>query len=117
MASKRMISVDIVNTDAFFDLSVAAQALYFHLSVRGDDDGFVQSPKTIMKMCGCAQSNLDELIKARLVISFDSGVIVIRHWKTHNSIRQDRHKNTICKSEFAQLEEVNGTYELIHADI
>jgi len=102
MADKRMFSKLIVDSDAFLDMPLSTQALYFHLSMRADDEGFINNPKKIMRMIGASQNELAILISKRFVLVFDSGVIVIKHWRLHNIIRQDRLKETV------HLEERSG---------
>lgn len=94
MAQRRMISKKITDTDAFLDMSISAQALYFHMNMHADDDGFVSSPKKIMRMIGANDDDYKILILKRFVISFDSGVCVIKHWLIHNLIRGDRYNET-----------------------
>lgn len=105
MANKRMFSVDVVETDAFLDLPPKAQALYFHLGMRADDDGFVASPRSIMRVIGCNAGDLKRLEAAGYVISFDSGVLVVTDWKINNTLKNDRHRKTVFQNEFALLEE------------
>lgn len=81
MASKRMFSIDVIDTDKFLDMPVSTQALYFHFGMRADDDGFVSSPKKIAKIANCTNDDLRILISKGYVIPFDSGVIVITDWK------------------------------------
>ena len=89
-----MFSLDIVDTDHFLDLPVTSQALYFHLGMRADDDGFVSSPKRITTFVGCDADDLKTLIERGYVIPFESGVVVITHWKENNFIRSDRYQKT-----------------------
>ena len=103
MAERRMFSKRIISSDAFMDMSASAQMLYFHLSMWADDEGFVNNPKTIQRMCGADSEDMSALIKNGLVIRFESGIIAIKHWKTHNYIRGDRIKPTFCTDEKAQL--------------
>ena len=98
-----MFSKRIISSDAFMDMSASAQMLYFHLSMWADDEGFVNNPKTIQRMCGADSEDMSALIKNGLVIRFESGIIAIKHWKTHNYIRGDRIKPTYCADEKAQL--------------
>ena len=98
-----MFSKRIISSDAFMDMSASAQMLYFHLSMWADDEGFVNNPKTIQRMCGADSEDMSVLIKNGLVIRFESGIIAIKHWKTHNYIRGDRIKPTFCIDEKAQL--------------
>lgn len=94
MAQKRMFSLQIVDTDAFLEMPLTTQLLYFHLTMRADDEGFVGSPRKIMKMCGFQDDDLKILIAKRFVLSFESGVVVIKHWLIHNTIRMDRFNET-----------------------
>ena len=113
MANKRMFSVDVVETDAFLDLPPKVQALYFHLGMRADDDGFVSSPRTIMRTIGCNAHDLKQLEDAGYVISFDSGVLVVTDWKVNNFLRKDRRTGTIHQNELEKLTELsNGRYIL-----
>lgn len=105
MANKRMFSVDVVETDAFLELPSKSQLLYFHLGMRADDDGFVSSPRTIMRTTGCTARDLKRLEAAGYVISFDSGVLVVTDWKINNTLKNDRHHKTVFQSEFALLNE------------
>lgn len=113
MAERRMFSKSVIVSDRFFDMSVDAKYLYFMFGIDADDDGFVGSPKTIMRQCGIKSTALDELIQNSFVIPFDSGVVAIRHWKVNNYLRNDRHKNTIHTKEMNSLcEDENGIYFL-----
>ena len=103
MAKKRMFNVDIVGSDAFLDLPHTAQALYFQLGMRADDDGFVGNPKTIQRIAGTKASDLELLIKKRFLLQFPSGVVVIKHWKINNDIKKDRYSPTVYTDEFQML--------------
>ena len=103
VAKKRMFNVDIVGSDAFLDLPHTAQALYFQLGMRADDDGFVGNPKTIQRMSGTKASDLELLVKKRFLLQFPSGVIVIKHWKINNDIKKDRYSPTMYTDEFQML--------------
>ena len=103
MAERRMFSKRIISSDAFMDMSASAQMFYFHLSMWADDEGFVNNPKTIQRMCGADSEDMATLTDSGLVIRFESGIIAIKHWKTHNYIRGDRIKPTYCADEKAQL--------------
>ena len=105
MAERRMFAKTIIDSDAFLDMPLSAQALYFHLSMRADDDGFINNPKKIQRMVGASDDDCKLLIMKRFIITFDSGVIVIKHWKIHNYIRNDRYKPTIYEEEKAMLTE------------
>ena len=110
MAAKRMFSIDVIDTDKFLDMPVSTQALYFHLGMRADDDGFVSSPKKIIKIANCTNDDMRILISKGYVISFESGVIVITDWKANNLIRGDRYKPTAYQEEKRLLEIHNDAY-------
>lgn len=111
MAERRMFSLKIVDSDAFLDLPLSAQALYFHLGMRADDDGFVNNSKRIQRMVGANEDDLKMLIAKRFVLVFHSGVIVIKHWRMNNLLRKDRHIPTQYQDELATLEvKSNGAY-------
>ena len=116
MAERRMFAKTIIDSDAFLDMPLSAQSLYFHLAMRADDDGFINNPKKIQRMIGASEDDCKLLIAKKFVLVFDTGVIVIRHWKLHNYIQKDRYKPTIYQSERNALEtEANGTYtQCIH---
>ena len=97
-----MFSLQIVDTDAFLDMPATSQLLYFHLSMRADDDGFVPNPKKIMRMINSQEDDLKVLMVKRFILSFESGVIVIKHWRINNYIQKDRYQET------KYLDEKNG---------
>ena len=99
MAQRRMFSLQIVDTDAFMDMPLSAQALYFHLGMRADDDGFVSNARRVQKLVGAADDDLKLLIAKRFVLTFESGVIVLKHWKISNYIQKDRYKPTLYQEE------------------
>ena len=99
-----MFTQKIIDSDAFLDMPLSTQALYFHLNMRADDDGFINNPKRIQRTIGASDDDLKLLITKRFVIAFDSGVIVIKHWRMHNTLRKDRYKPTYYQEEYAQLE-------------
>lgn len=100
-----MFSQVIIDSDFFLDMPLSTQSLYFHLSMRADDEGFINNPKKIQRMIGCSDDDFKLLIAKEFIIPFQSGIVVIRHWKIHNYIRSDRKKDTIHLSELAQLSE------------
>lgn len=112
MATRRMFSLDVVNTDLFLDMPVSAQCLYFHLGMRADDDGFIASPKQIMRMATCTQDDMKILVSKGFVIPFESGIVVIRHWKQHNYIQSDRYRKTKYTEEKDRLELKDNVYVL-----
>lgn len=103
MAERRMFAKTIIDSDAFLDMPLSTQALYFHLSMRADDEGFINNPKKIQRMVGSSEDDLKLLTAKRFILAFDSGVIVIKHWKLHNYIRSDRFKPTMYLEEKSQL--------------
>ena len=103
MARRRMFSLDVVDTDRFLDMPSSTQALYFHLGMRADDDGFVASPKRTTAMCGCGADDLNLLAAKGFVKPFESGVLVIVDWRKNNQIRPDRYAPTQFQDEKAQL--------------
>ena len=106
-----MFSLDIIDTDLFLEMPQSSRLLYYELCMRADDDGFVSSPKKIQKMVGCNEDDFKVLISKKFLIPFDTGVVVIRHWKIHNYIQKDRYKETIYLDEKSQLnQEENGMY-------
>ena len=107
-----MMSKKIIDTDNFLDMPQSTQCLYFHLLLRADDDGFIQSPKSIMRITGCKDDDLKLLIAKGFVIGFETGVIVIRHWRIHNYVQSDRYS----KSELPEAQRVelkNKVYEVV----
>lgn len=103
MAERRMFAKTIIDSDAFLDMPQSTQLLYFHLSMRADDDGFINNPKSIIRNVKCNEDDLRILIAKKFIIPFESGVVVIKHWRIHNYIRNDRYKETKYKEEKASL--------------
>lgn len=103
MAERRMFSKRIIDSDAFLDMPLSTQALYFHLSMRADDDGFVSNPRRIRTMVGASEDDLKLLIAKRFLLTFESGVVVIKHWRIHNYINPDRYTPTTYVEEKATL--------------
>lgn len=113
MAEKRMFSKKIIDTDWFMDMPASTQNLYFHLSMRADDDGFVASPKRIIKLIGATEDDYKILIAKKFVIPFESGVCVITDWRINNYLRNDRYTETIYKDEKNSLVlDEKGKYNL-----
>ena len=104
MAERRMFAKTIIDSDAFLDMPLSTQSLYFHLSMRADDDGFINNPKKIQRMIGSSDDDLKLLIAKNFIIPFESGIVVIKHWKIHNYIRNDRYKETVYQEEKSLLE-------------
>ena len=113
MANKRMFTMKIVDTDAFLDMPLSTQCLYFHLNMRADDDGFLNNAKKVMKIIGANQNDYDLLVAKSFVIQFDDGICVIKHWRINNYLRKDRYTETIYQEEKAMLTiQPNGRYSL-----
>lgn len=111
MAERRMFAKTIVLSDAFLDMPLSARCLYFTLGMLADDDGFVNSPKSIMRQAGASTDDLNLLMAKRFILAFDSGVIVIKHWRIHNYIQKDRYKESKYIDEKATLTlDQNGAY-------
>ena len=103
MAQKRMFDKTITNNDNFLEMPDSTQNLYFHLSMEADDDGFVDNWKSIMRMTGKKEDDLKLLIAKQFIIPFESGVIVIKHWRINNYLRKDRYRQTKYLKEKSQL--------------
>ena len=117
MANNRMFTMKIVDTDAFLDMPLSTQCLYFHLNMRADDDGFIGNPKRIEKIIGANDDDLKLLIAKRFVILFDDGVIVIKHWRMHNTLSRDRYIETSYTDEKKKLLlKDNGSYSLTNGN-
>jgi hypothetical protein len=108
--ARRMFSPKIVGSDAFLDMPISTQALYFHLGMEADDDGFV-NPKKTMRVIGASEDDLKVLVGKRFVLPFENGVVVIKHWRINNQIRKDFHRDTVYLEEKARLKiKDNGSY-------
>lgn len=103
MAKKRMFNIKITDSDAFLDMPLSAQCLYFHLNMHADDDGFIGNPKKISRMIGASEDDLKLLILKRFVLMFEDSVLVIKHWLIHNTLRKDRYQPTIYTDEKDRL--------------
>ena len=118
MAERRMFAKTIIDSDSFLDMPLSTQSLYFHLSMRADDDGFINNPKKIQRMIGASDDDLKLLIAKSFLIPFESGIVVIKHWKIHNYIRNDRYKETtyIEEKEMLSIKE-NKAYTLNDSNV
>ena len=92
MADRRMFHKNVVESDAFLDMPTSAQALYFHIGMYADDDGFVNGPRRIARLIGASNEDLQVLIDNRFLLSFANGVVVVKHWRMANSLKNDRAK-------------------------
>lgn len=113
MANRRMFNKNLIDSDMFLDLPLSAQALYFHLAMRADDDGFIDNANRIQRMIGSNKDDLNILIAKSFILVFsETGVIVVKHWRMHNYIQKDRYHETNHKQEKRMLEtNENGAYE------
>jgi hypothetical protein len=98
-----MFSLQIIDTDAFLDMPLSTQALYFHLGMRADDDGFISNARRVQKLVGASDDDMRILLMKRFLLPFDSGVYVIKHWKISNYIQKDRYRPTLYKEEKGTL--------------
>lgn len=103
IAEKRMFAKYIIDSDAFLEMPMSARLLYYDLNMRADDDGFVNSPKKIQRITGASDDDLKILFAKRFILAFESGVIVIKHWRIHNYIRRDTYKETLYIEEKSSL--------------
>ena len=113
MAERRMFAKTIIDSDAFLEMPISARLLYYDLAMRADDDGFINSPRKIMKFVGATNDDMNILIARKFIIPFDNGVVVIKHWRIHNYIRKDTYNETSYKEQKALLElDENKAYRL-----
>ena len=113
MAERRMFAKTIIDSDAFLDMPLSTQALYFHLSMRADDEGFINNPKKIQRVIGASDDDLKLLCAKNFIIPFESGIVVVKHWRIHNYIQKDRFKETNYIEERKLLTvKKNGAYTM-----
>ena len=111
MAERRMFAKAITESDTFLDMPLSTQALYFHLGMIADDDGFVGSPKRLVRSINASEDDLKLLLAKRFILGFNSGIVVIKHWKINNYLRNDRYKPTTYQEELKTLQtKENGSY-------
>lgn len=103
MAERRMFAKQIIDSDSFLDMPLSSQSLYFHLSMRADDDGFLNNAKKIQRMLGCSDDDYKILLAKNFLITLENGVCVIKHWRIHNYIQKDRYKQTIYLDEAQKI--------------
>lgn len=117
MAQRRMLSKQITETDMFMDMPLSSQALYLHLIMNADDDGFISNAKTILRMAGASNDDLKLLIAKQFILSFDDGITVVKDWRIHNYIRKDRYHRTIYDNHLSELNvRENGSYQRNSSD-
>mgnify|MGYP003571251972 CR=1 FL=1 len=116
MAERRMFAKTIVLSDAFLDMPLSARCLYFTLGMVADDDGFVNNPKSIMRQCGAQEDDIKLLLAKKFLLSFDTGVIVIKHWRMNNYLQKDRYRETKYLEEKSKLSiDKNGAYHDVNS--
>ena len=103
MANKRMFTKFITDSDAFIEMPLSTQALYFHINMHADDDGFMNNPKKVQRIINASDDDLKLLIAKRFLLVFENGVIVVKHWRMHNTIRKDRYTPTRFQEELKSL--------------
>lgn len=109
-----MFAKTIIDSDAFLEMPLSSQLLYFHLHMRADDEGFINKPKTIMRMLGSKDDDMNVLIAKKFIIPFESGVVVIKHWRIHNYLQSGRYIETKYLEEKSSLElDENNAYRKI----
>lgn len=101
---RTMFSSAVLRDDRFLSLSASAQMLYIQLSLDADDDGFVGNPQSVIRICGCSDADFSALVERRYILTFDSGICVIKHWRMNNTIRADRYRPTNYTDEWEQIE-------------
>ena len=112
-----MFAKSVIDSDLFLSMPPTAQNLYFHLAMRADDDGFIGNPLNIQRMIGARDDDMRLLTAKQYIIPFESGIVVIRHWKIHNYIQRDRYKETVYVDEKSKLSlEKSGVYEPMYPE-
>ena len=103
MAQRRMFNKQITNSDDFLEMPLSSQCLYFHLSMNADDDGFINNWKSIIKLTGAKEDDLKVLVAKQYIIPFESGVLIIKHWRLNNYLRRDRYTESNHQIELSKL--------------
>ena len=117
MAERRMMAKSVIDTDAFLDMPASTQNLYFHMLLRADDDGFIASPKGILRIIGASDDDLKLLLAKQYLFRFESGVVVIKDWKIHNYIQSDRYKPSLQPERELLTITANKEYTLTNNDV
>lgn len=117
MAERRMFAKSVIDSDMFLDMSLSTQALYFHLAMRADDDGFINNPKKILRMIGASEDEMKILVAKRYIIPFESGIVVIRHWKIHNYIQSDRYHPSMLPEKASLVVGKDRSYEVMDTNM
>ena len=114
MASRRMFSKNVLESDMFLDMPAGAKLLYIYLSLNADDDGFVNGPRKVMRETNSTEDDLKVLAAQSFIYLFETGVVVVRHWKMQNTIQRDRYRKTTNSREMSMLTVASDkSYELI----
>ena len=103
MANKRAFSKDFTNTDSFQTIDPSAQALYFHIGVNADDDGFIGNPLSITRCIGVSEKDISVLVDKGFLIPFPGGIYLVTDWLVNNYIRTDRYHSTVHQDFFRQV--------------
>lgn len=117
MAERRMMAKSVIDTDAFLDMPASTQSLYFHMLLRADDDGFIASPKGILRIISASEDDLKLLLAKQYLFRFESGVVVIKDWKIHNYIQSDRYKPSLQPERKLLNITANKEYTLTNSDV
>lgn len=117
MAERRMMAKSVIDTDAFLDMPASTQSLYFHMLLRADDDGFIASPKGILRIIGASDDDLKLLLAKQYLFRFESGVVVIKDWKIHNYIQSDRYKPSLQPERKLLNVTANKEYTMTNSDV
>ena len=117
MAERRMMAKSVIDTDTFLDMPASTQNLYFHMLLRADDDGFIASPKGILRIIGASDDDLKLLLAKQYLFRFESGVVVIKDWKIHNYIQSDRYKPSLQPERELLTITANKEYTLTNNDV
>ena len=104
-----MFAKSVIESDEFLELSKNAQCLYYHLCMYADDDGFINNVKSVLRIVGSTKEDLEELKRTNYIHEFDSGIILVMHWKAHNYIQKDRYKPTVYVDEKNKVEIIYGS--------
>lgn len=113
MRNRRMLSVSVVRSDPFLDMPLTAQALYFQLNMEADDDGMVANPRSVIRLIGSSQDDLDTLVQKKFIITFSDGTLVLKHWRVNNTLPKDRYRPTEYRENMSTLYlKDNGIYTL-----
>ncbi len=111
MANRRMFAKEITNSSDFQMMSPSAQALYLHIGMNSDDDGFCEV-FTIMRMTESKPDDLRALHERGFIYIVDSKVCIVKDWHTNNHIQSDRY----VKSKYLDDPKYGDIYKTIMAE-